>query len=189
LSYDPLVLKASDVQLTESTSGFVLSKNSSPGEVRISLARATGIDVLDKPIVNVIFDVLPSAAIGVKIPLRLESVSLYGDNAQPVGSRTEEGVFSVGYCISGQIKDAKTGNPVSGVEVYFQDRFGTDISAVVTDEEGKYGQCAFTPDRTPTVKVWVKPSTRGYRISPRKRSAAIADHDLNEINFKARPVK
>jgi len=189
LSYDPSVLRVSDVQLAESTLGFALVKTINPGEVRISLARATGIDVSDGSFIYVIFDVLSSAAIGAKIPLRLESVSLFDDTAQPIGSRTQEGIFSVGYCVSGQIADAKTGSPVSGVEVYFQDRFGTDVSTVMTDKEGGYIQCGFAPERTPTVKVLVKPSASGYRISPRKRSVKIVDHNVTSINFKARLLR
>jgi len=95
LDFDPLILTATDVQLTTLTSGFSLVSNlTTPGRVVISMARATGIASGSGALVNVIFTVSSSITQG-STALTFQSASLFDENASPISVSTQNGLFTV----------------------------------------------------------------------------------------------
>jgi len=189
LTFDDTMLEATGVELGGVGEGFSLLSNIIPGRVQIAMASGRGMESNRGVLARVIFRVSLEVAVGTAIPLSLENVSLFDEEARELKAVTQDGWVLAGHCLSGRITDGKTGDPLSTVKVYFQDRFGTDIVVAVTDEEGRYSECGFTPETTPVLKVLVKPSADGHKFSPRKRNVSIVDHDLTDINFKAKSAR
>ena len=95
LDFDPLILTATDVQLTTLTSGFSLVSNlTTPGRVVISMARSTGITSGSGALANVIFTVSSSITQG-STALTFQSASLFDENASPISVSTQNGLFTV----------------------------------------------------------------------------------------------
>ena len=95
LDFDPLILTATDVQLTTLTSGFSLVSNlTTPGRVVISMARSTGITSGSGALANVIFTV-SSSITQESTALTFQSASLFDENASPISVSTQNGLFTV----------------------------------------------------------------------------------------------
>ncbi len=96
LTFDSSILTATNAQLTTLTSGFTLQTPTiSPGQITISMTQATGIPSGSGAILNVIFNVNPSAVGGTYSVLTLQSVSLLNQSAQPILCAKLPGLFMV----------------------------------------------------------------------------------------------
>jgi len=90
-----------------------------------------------------------------------------------------------GYSISGFVR-TKTGAPVRGVLVCFEDRTNAQVRPCVeTDWYGFYVQYAFEPyDRTKKNTIYVIPNDPDFKFSPKKKAFKIKTQDIN-MDFRA----
>jgi hypothetical protein len=96
LTFDASILAAKNVQLTPLTSGFTLGTPViASGQVTISMSQSTGMPSGSGAILNVIFDVSPSAYGGAYATLTLQSVSMFDKNNQPIPFTKVPGLFTV----------------------------------------------------------------------------------------------
>lgn len=97
LTYDPNILTAGEVKGTSLAAGLlVVSNASTPGEVRISLAGATGLSGGSGSLLEVTFDVHDDAEAGRASPLRLTEVTLRDETGNPLDLGTvSQGMFTV----------------------------------------------------------------------------------------------
>ena len=93
ISFDPDVLEAIDVYPTILTQGFVLADTISPGQVRFSLARATGLDGGSGALAEIIFRVV--GTVGDSTGLVFERIVLYDENTEEIPVSGENGSVKV----------------------------------------------------------------------------------------------
>jgi len=96
LTYNPSLLTATDAATTTLTSGFLVQKNITSGQIQISMANATGIASGSGALVNITFSVSSGATSGQSCPLTITSHSLYDQNAAAIAHQVQNGVFTVG---------------------------------------------------------------------------------------------
>jgi hypothetical protein len=103
LSYDPEVLTATQVRATALTSGYLVMPNlTTPGTVNISLASAAGHSGGSGAIVEIAFDVRTEAEVGDSSALKLTSVTLSNEMAQPIAiGGISDGTFCVEITLPG----------------------------------------------------------------------------------------
>jgi hypothetical protein len=94
LTFGASVLTATGAETTALTNGFTIVTNPTPGQIRISLASATGIASGSGALVNVRFTV-SSVAPGTTSQLTLQSTAVYDQNAQAIAHERIDGLFTV----------------------------------------------------------------------------------------------
>jgi hypothetical protein len=95
LTYSLSVLTAKSVEKTTLTSDFTLVSNLILGQVKISMASATGIAQGSGAIIKIAFEVNAAATSGSTSLLTLEPVSLYNEAADIIPVTTQNGTFTV----------------------------------------------------------------------------------------------
>jgi len=93
VSFDPSVLEAIDVDSTSLTEDFVLADTISPGQVKFSLARATGLGGGSGALAEIIFKVVGSP--GDSTGLVLDKIALYDENTEEIPVSRENGSVKV----------------------------------------------------------------------------------------------
>lgn len=102
LTYNSSIITATDATTTSLTTGFLVVKNlNTAGTVIISMASASGIVSGSGAIVDISFQVNPTAIVGSSSLLTLESVSLSDENGKAILVTTQNGKFLV--CMSGEL--------------------------------------------------------------------------------------
>jgi hypothetical protein len=97
LTFGASVLTATGAETTALTTGFTIVSNPTPGQIRISLASATGISGGSGALANVRFTV-GSSAMGATSDLALQITALYelyDQNVQAVAHERIDGLFTV----------------------------------------------------------------------------------------------
>lgn len=95
LTYNPSLLTATDAVTTALTSGFLVQRNVTSGQIQISMANVTGIASGSGALVNITFSVSSGATSGQSCPLTMTSHSLYDQYAGAVAHQVQNGVFRV----------------------------------------------------------------------------------------------
>ena len=93
ISFDSEVLEAIDVDSTSLTKDFTLADTVSPGQVRFSLARATGLEGGSGALAEIIFKVVGSP--GDSTGLVLDKIALYDENTEEIPASGENGSVKV----------------------------------------------------------------------------------------------
>lgn len=95
VTYDPKILTALEVKKTALTADFVLVDSLMSGEIRILLARATGLTAGGE-FVKLAFQVNATALKGDTTTLALATLLLYNENTKPIPASSMSGLFTVG---------------------------------------------------------------------------------------------
>ena len=95
LTYSAGLLTATDAATTTLTSGFLIQKSITSGQIQISMANATGIASSSGVLVNITLSVSSGATSGQSCPLTMTSHSLYDQYAGAVAHQVQNGVFRV----------------------------------------------------------------------------------------------
>jgi hypothetical protein len=96
LRYNSGLLSPRSVTTGALTSDYYMKYNTNvAGEVRISLARSTGLASGTGTLVNIAFDVSGAAQVGNTTPLTLTVANLFNQQAESVTSSSGDGVFTV----------------------------------------------------------------------------------------------
>ncbi|MGH7595310.1 MAG: FG-GAP-like repeat-containing protein [bacterium] len=97
VTYDSKILTALDVKKTALTADFVLVDSLTPGEIRILLARATGLAAGGGEFVELTFQVNATALKGDTTTLALATLLLYDENTNPIPATRVNGLFTVSF--------------------------------------------------------------------------------------------
>lgn len=96
VTYNSKILTALDVRKTALTADFFLVDSLAPGEIRIVLARATGLAAGGGKFVELAFQVNATARKGDTTTLALATLALYDENTNPIPATSVNGLVTVG---------------------------------------------------------------------------------------------